>query len=67
MKTNSIGLRMLIALSFLFLPHMPYGTTAMAKVDCSPVSNTSNDLPRTAAIASNLPGLGVELNEDAVK
>ncbi len=28
------------------------------KVDCGPVTNTGNDLPRTIAIASNLPGTG---------
>ena len=31
---------------------------AEAKLDCSPTVNTSNDLPRTVAIASNLPGTG---------
>ena len=29
-----------------------------AKIDCSPVTNTSNDLPRTAAIATNPAGTG---------
>ena len=32
--------------------------TAVAKLDCGPTVNTSNDLPRTVAIASNLPGTG---------
>ena len=31
---------------------------AAAKLDCSPTSNTSIALPRTVAIASNLPGTG---------
>jgi len=29
-----------------------------AKIDCSPVTNTSNDLPRTAAIGTNPAGTG---------
>ena len=29
-----------------------------AKLDCGPTANKSNDLPRTVAIASNLPGTG---------
>jgi TRAP transporter TAXI family solute receptor len=33
-------------------------TDAGAKLDCSPTSNSSNTLPRTVAIASNLPGTG---------
>jgi len=32
--------------------------TAVAKLDCSPTVNPSNDLPRTVAVASNLPGTG---------
>jgi TRAP transporter TAXI family solute receptor len=31
---------------------------AEAKLNCSPTVNTSNNLPRTVAIASNLPGTG---------
>lgn len=31
---------------------------AEAKLDCGPVTNTSNDLPRTAAIATNPAGTG---------
>ena len=31
---------------------------AAAKLDCGPTVNASNDLPRTVAIASNLPGTG---------
>ncbi|HEX6174045.1 MAG TPA: hypothetical protein VF089_08520, partial [Candidatus Binatia bacterium] len=29
-----------------------------AKIDCSPVTNTSNELPRTAAIGTNPAGTG---------
>jgi TRAP transporter TAXI family solute receptor len=32
--------------------------TAVAKLDCGPTVNPSNDLPRTVAVASNLPGTG---------
>ncbi len=58
MKTENAGLRIVLALTFLFLPYAQLGGVAAAKVDCSPVTNTSNDLPRTVAIASNLPGTG---------
>ena len=32
--------------------------TAVAKLDCGPTVHPSNDLPRTVAVASNLPGTG---------
>jgi uncharacterized protein len=56
MKRVMFSLRLLLALNFLF--YAPLGGLAWAKLDCSPVTNKSNDLPRTVAIASNLPGTG---------
>jgi uncharacterized protein len=58
MNRVNIGLRILFSLSFLLLCCIPFTGIAAAKVDCGPVTNTSNDLPRTVAIASNLPGTG---------
>ena len=58
MNGLNIGLRILTALSFLFLPAGQLRGVAEAKLDCSPTSNTSIALPRTVAIASNLPGTG---------
>jgi TRAP transporter TAXI family solute receptor len=58
MKSINLSLRMVLAMSLLTLPLHPLGAVATAKVDCSPVTNMSNDLPRTVAIASNLPGTG---------
>jgi hypothetical protein len=58
MKRVYLSLRISLALNFLFLLGTPFGGPAWAKVDCGPVTNTSNDLPRTVAIASNLPGTG---------
>ena len=58
MTVFNIGLRVLLALSFLFIPGVQLRGIAEAKLDCSPTSNTSVALPRTVAIASNLPGTG---------
>lgn len=58
MERINLSLRILLALSFLFWPVAQFGGVASAKVDCGPVTNMSNDLPRTVAIASNLPGTG---------
>ena len=58
MNGMNIGLRILIALSFLFLPGAQLRGVAEAKLDCSPTANTSIALPRTVAIASNLAGTG---------
>lgn len=58
MKNTSLSLRLALAASLLVLPLHPLTTLAAAKVDCGPVTNKSNDLPRTVAIASNLPGTG---------
>lgn len=56
MKGVKISLRVLWVVVILGLMQAP--ADAAAKVDCSAVANTSNDLPRTAAIASNLAGTG---------
>lgn len=40
------------------LAFYPVGRATAAKVDCSPVSNTSADLPRTVAIGTNPAGTG---------
>jgi len=58
MKSTIFALRVLLILIFLLLPHSKFVDVVLAKVDCGPVTNTSNDLPRTVAIASNLPGTG---------
>lgn len=58
MKRINLALRILLALNFLLLPYFQFGRLAWAKVNCSPTANTSNDLPRTVAIASNLAGTG---------
>lgn len=58
MKRVNIILRISLAVNFLILLGTPFGGPAWAKVDCGPVTNMSNDLPRTVAIASNLPGTG---------
>jgi len=57
MKRVLLAVRVWLALSLLFTYFQPAGA-ALAKVDCGPVTNTGNDLPRTIAIASNLPGTG---------
>jgi hypothetical protein len=56
MRVIPIGSRVLLAAVLALFPGAQF--SALAKIDCGPVSNTSNDLPRTAAIASNLPGTG---------
>ncbi|HVO92101.1 MAG TPA: hypothetical protein VMT22_04640 [Terriglobales bacterium] len=59
MKCANSILRIPFAAKFLFLVFLLLGGQALARLDCSPVSNTNNDLRRTVAIASNLPGTGV--------
>jgi hypothetical protein len=48
----------LLGASFLFLPQWRLVGTAAAKLDCGPVTNKSNDLPRTAAIGTSPAGSG---------
>lgn len=54
--TNATTAFVLLVLTLAVFPLDRAG--AAAKVDCGPVTNTSNDLPRTVAIASNLAGTG---------
>ncbi|HEX6801004.1 MAG TPA: TAXI family TRAP transporter solute-binding subunit, partial [Candidatus Binatia bacterium] len=58
MKRLNIGLHISLALSLLLLPGMSLRGIAEAKLDCSPTANSNIALPRTVAIASNLPGTG---------
>jgi TRAP transporter TAXI family solute receptor len=58
MKRVHFALRISLALNFLLFINLPFHGRAWAKVDCGPVTNTSSDLPRTVAIASNLAGTG---------
>jgi len=58
MKRVHFALRIPLALNFLLFINLPFHGRAWAKVDCGPVTNTSSDLPRTVAIASNLAGTG---------
>jgi hypothetical protein len=58
MNRVNISSRILTIVSLLFLAHLQLGGVASAKIDCAPVTNKSNDLPRTIAIGSNLPGTG---------
>ena len=55
-KSNRrIATALILSLWFLLYPTAPL---MAAKIDCSPVANTSNDLPRTAAIGTNPAGTG---------
>ena len=47
-----------LALAMMLCPLGIFHAAALAKIDCSPTTNTSIALPRTVAIASNLPGTG---------
>ena len=58
MKRVHFALRISLALNFLLFINLPFHGRVWAKVDCGPVTNTSSDLPRTVAIASNLAGTG---------
>jgi TRAP transporter TAXI family solute receptor len=57
MRTRHIRSAISLIVSPLFLLYVSTPLFA-AKIDCSPVSNTSNDLPRTAAIGTNPAGTG---------
>jgi TRAP transporter TAXI family solute receptor len=58
MKHAIIVTRFLLAISFLILPSWPLAHGAEAKLDCGPVTNKSNDLPRAIAIGTNPAGTG---------
>ncbi len=56
MRRLKVGRHLFLASVLALLPGER--SSALAKLDCGPVTPTSNDLPRTVAIASNLPGTG---------
>jgi len=58
MKSAHIGLRVLLTLACVLTAADPLIAGSPAQINCGPVTNTGNDLPRTVAIASNLPGTG---------
>ena len=58
MKPTIIVTRILVAISFLILPPWPLAHGASAKLDCGPVTNKSQDLPRSIAIGTNPAGTG---------
>jgi hypothetical protein len=58
MKLVSLVFRIVLVLNFLFLPYWQWVGAALAKIDCGPTANKSNDLPRTAAIGTNPAGTG---------
>jgi TRAP transporter TAXI family solute receptor len=58
MKLANIGLRMFLASQLLVLPLFSLPDAKAAKLDCSAGGSASNDLPRTAAIATNPAGTG---------
>jgi len=58
MKLANTGLRMFLASQLLVLPLFSLPDAKAAKLDCSSGGSASNDLPRTAAIATNPAGTG---------
>ena len=58
MKHALIVTRILVAISFLILPPWPLAHGASAKLACGPVTNKSQDLPRSIAIGTNPAGTG---------
>jgi TRAP transporter TAXI family solute receptor len=58
MKPRNLRLRLLVATTLLSIALWHGAGSAASKLQCGPVTNTSNDLPRTIAIASNLAGTG---------
>lgn len=58
MKPAIIVTRILLAIAFLILPLWQFVNRAEAKLDCGPVTNKSDALPRTVAIGTNPAGTG---------
>jgi TRAP transporter TAXI family solute receptor len=50
--------RVLLAANFLLVPPWQFSGTVFSKVNCGPVTNQSNDVPRTVAIGTNPAGTG---------
>ncbi|MGZ8454204.1 MAG: hypothetical protein ACXWZE_19130, partial [Candidatus Binatia bacterium] len=57
-RKPSIVVSLSMAMMFGFSPLGYFHGSAAAKLDCSPTADKSIALPRTVAIASNLPGTG---------
>lgn len=58
MKITVTATRILLAISFIILQPWTFAYGASAKLDCGPVANTSEDLPRSIAIGTNPAGTG---------
>src|SRR5919108_4720969 len=58
MSCATICLRLFLTISFVFPNWFQTAHAAPAKLDCSPASDKSNNLPRTAAIGTNPAGTG---------
>ena len=58
MTGANIGLRVFLVLQLLLLPLISLPNALAAKLDCSSAGSGSNDLPRTAALATNPAGTG---------
>ena len=58
MRRATIGLRIFLAVTFLFLPCFRMAHAAAAKLDCSTATDKSTNLPRTVAIGTNPAGTG---------
>src|SRR5687767_9191297 len=52
------SLVLVLAVVFSIFPQSRLVGPAQAKIDCGSVTNTGNELPRTAAIATNPAGTG---------
>ncbi len=58
MKRTVTATRFLLAIGFLVLQPWTFAYGASAKLDCGPVTNKSEDLPRSIAIGTNPAGTG---------
>ena len=58
MKGVNALIRIVLVINILLLPYWQLVEPALAKVDCGPVTNKSNDLARTVAIGTNPAGTG---------
>lgn len=58
MRYLCVTLQILLAVNFLLLPLGQWAHAAAGKIDCSPLTNKSSDLPRTVAVGTNPAGTG---------
>ncbi len=58
MTGANISLRVFLVLQLLLLPLISLPDALAAKLDCSSAGSGSNELPRTAALATNPAGTG---------